>query len=168
MASQIKTERLILRPLGVADGDRVVEMLNDYSVSQWLARVPFPFSHKDLRILDDQGRSRWPDLMGIECDGVLIGGMSSGNSFGYYLTPPYWGKGLATEAGHAVLHHTFTTTDRDSLTAGYFPHNAPSKRVLDKLGFVKTGEGRQHCTAQGADLPHIEVALTRSVWEAAQ
>ncbi|WP_420863658.1 GNAT family N-acetyltransferase [Algirhabdus cladophorae] len=168
MISQIVTDRLVMRPLVAADGDRVVEMLNNYSVSQWLARVPFPFSHSDLRILDENGGSRWPGLMGISLDGTLIGGLSCGTDFGYYLTPAFWGRGLATEAGRAVLETYFQQTQANQIGAGYFPNNAPSKRVLDKLGFKYLRRGRQHCTAQGADLDHVEVELTRADWEAQQ
>lgn len=56
-------------------------------------------------------------------------------SVGYYLRPPYWGQGFATEAGRAVVTHAFGTLGARNLFAGHHPENAASGKVLEKLGF---------------------------------
>ncbi len=54
---------------------------------------------------------------------------------GFYLRPPYWGLGLATEAARAVVAHAFEVVGATTLGAGHHPENAASKRTLEKLGF---------------------------------
>jgi RimJ/RimL family protein N-acetyltransferase len=57
---------------------------------------------------------------------------------GFHLRPAYWGRGLATEAGEAVVRFGFETLDAAALFAGHHPANATSQRVLGKLGFRVT------------------------------
>ena len=56
-------------------------------------------------------------------------------SVGYYLLPAFWGQGIATEAGQAVIKYAFERLEARSLFAGHHPENATSGRVLEKLGF---------------------------------
>jgi ribosomal-protein-alanine N-acetyltransferase len=57
---------------------------------------------------------------------------------GYYLRRKFWGQGLASEAGRAVIEYAFTTLGANSLFAGHHPDNAASRAVLAKLGFKFT------------------------------
>jgi [ribosomal protein S5]-alanine N-acetyltransferase len=54
---------------------------------------------------------------------------------GYLLFPRYWGQGLATEAGGAVIEFAFANLPGVTLFAGHHPENAASRQVLEKLGF---------------------------------
>ncbi|MGJ3232430.1 MAG: GNAT family N-acetyltransferase [Oceanicaulis sp.] len=55
--------------------------------------------------------------------------------FGYRLARSAWGRGLACEAGAAVLRHGFANLAIKTVWAGVRPGNAASARVLEKLGF---------------------------------
>jgi ribosomal-protein-alanine N-acetyltransferase len=61
----------------------------------------------------------------------------------YYLARPYWGRGLATEAGRAFIEFGFGELGLTRIVAGANVTNLASHRVLQKLGFVwlRTGEG---------------------------
>jgi [ribosomal protein S5]-alanine N-acetyltransferase len=59
---------------------------------------------------------------------------------GFHLRPPFWGKGLAEEAGRAVIDFAFAKLCARGLFAGHHPANAASRRVLQKLGFRFTHE----------------------------
>ena len=59
---------------------------------------------------------------------------------GYHLRPAYWGRGLAEEAGRAILRFAFEVVGARGLFAGHHPANAASQRVLKKLGFTFTHE----------------------------
>lgn len=61
----------------------------------------------------------------------------------YYLARPYWGRGLATEAGQAFVRHGFQTLGLTRIVAGMNALNLASIRVVEKLGFtrVRSGEG---------------------------
>jgi ribosomal-protein-alanine N-acetyltransferase len=57
---------------------------------------------------------------------------------GVHLRPKFWGQGLATEAGHAVIAHGFDDLGAEALFAGHNPANHTSRKLLLKLGFVYT------------------------------
>lgn len=55
---------------------------------------------------------------------------------GFHLRPEYWGRGLAVEAGLAIIAFAFETVGAHALFAGHHPENAASRKVLEKLGFA--------------------------------
>jgi len=57
----------------------------------------------------------------------------------YRYLPAAWGRGIATEAGRAVLAHGFGALRLDPIVAVTHPENEGSKRVLQKLGFRYQG-----------------------------
>jgi ribosomal-protein-alanine N-acetyltransferase len=59
---------------------------------------------------------------------------------GFHLCPQYWGRGIAEEAGHAVIQLAFGTFGAVALFAGHHPQNQASKRVIERLGFGLVGE----------------------------
>lgn len=140
MTQSIKTQRLILRPFGVPDGDAVVAVLGQFEVTKWLARVPHPFTHDDLRLLNEDGSDRWPELMAVTLNDEVIGGISSVDHLGFWLSPNHWGRGYATEAARAVLDHAFNVRGLTNIVSGHFHGNVASANVLGKLGFKVTGE----------------------------
>jgi RimJ/RimL family protein N-acetyltransferase len=48
----------------------------------------------------------------------------------------HWGRGLATEGAHSVLHHAFETLGLASVVSFTVPQNRRSRRVMQKLGMV--------------------------------
>jgi len=54
---------------------------------------------------------------------------------GFHLLPSYWGKGIATEVGEAVINYAFNVIKADTIYTGHNPNNIGSKRVIEKLGF---------------------------------
>ena len=92
-------------------------------------------------------------------DGYLVGsvslldlqpGVPHASEIGGWMAKPYWGQGIITEAGRAVLDFGF----RDDVGmyrvfAYVFPNNAGSLRVLQKLGFKVEGQLRKHRVGQG-------------------
>ncbi len=59
---------------------------------------------------------------------------------GYGLNPDVWGQGLATEAVGALVAHLHARSDVQTVTAQTALFNRASERVLEKLGFVRTGK----------------------------
>ncbi len=59
---------------------------------------------------------------------------------GFHLRPEFWGRGLAQEAGRAVISYAFEKLRAEALFAGHDPANSASMRVLIKLGFEFTHE----------------------------
>jgi RimJ/RimL family protein N-acetyltransferase len=79
-----------------------------------------------------------------------------------WLGPPFWGRGVATEALRAVTDYAFTTLDICRLEAGVFDWNPASARVLEKAGDVLEGRFRLAVTKAGRTGDRLLYALVRS------
>ncbi len=62
---------------------------------------------------------------------------------GYWIGREFWGRGLATEALEGALVWASRRWKRRALVAGHFVDNPASGRVLEKAGFLYTGETRR-------------------------
>ena len=65
------------------------------------------------------------------------------SEIGYWLGRNFWGQGIATEAANALLDWAYRIRGDRVVSSGHFADNAASGRVLEKLGFLYTGEIRQ-------------------------
>jgi ribosomal-protein-alanine N-acetyltransferase len=59
--------------------------------------------------------------------------------FGYLFARDRWGKGYATEAGHACMRFAFEELRLARVVARVVPEHTLSRRVLEKLGFEFEG-----------------------------
>jgi RimJ/RimL family protein N-acetyltransferase len=97
---------------------------------------------------------------------ILFGGQVAGNvvSFelfgkrevGYWIGRQYWGKGVATTALAAFLHHI----QARPLYAHVAKHNRASLRVLEKCGFTILGEDRGEPDASGEQVEGYMLKLS--------
>jgi RimJ/RimL family protein N-acetyltransferase len=87
------------------------------------------------------------------------------NEFGYWIARPYWGQGLATEAGRAFIRYCFQALALETIRAGAFADNPASLRVQRKLGFETCGAGMRHSLARGGAAAHIDTVLDRRRFE---
>lgn len=58
---------------------------------------------------------------------------------GYWVAKDFLGKGLATEGCNAAIRYAFEKLDARSIYINYYADNEASRRVIEKLGFTKTG-----------------------------
>ena len=105
----------------------------------------------------------------ITVDGQLAGQVTVGNIVrgalcsawvGYWVAKPATGGGVATAAVALVVDHCFAWAGLHRLEATVRPENAPSRRVLNKLGFRDEGLFRRYLDVAGAWRDHLCVALT--------
>jgi len=61
---------------------------------------------------------------------------------GYWIAKPFWNKGLATEALKIVIDFCFNVKKMRMLYGDHFIDNPASGKVMEKCGFVPTGEER--------------------------
>jgi [ribosomal protein S5]-alanine N-acetyltransferase len=100
------------------------------------------------------GFAYWPVFVGddfVGCCGLKPRDLTAHIlELGFYFTPASWGRGYATEAGHAVIAFAWSALTAHSLFAGHHPENAGSRATLAKLGFAYTHDelypptGRMH------------------------
>ena len=70
---------------------------------------------------------------------------------GYWIAEDHWGKGLGREAATAMTDHAFEVMGHEALVASYQVGNAASQRILEGLGFRRTGEGRSFSRARNSE-----------------
>ncbi|WP_298163068.1 GNAT family protein [Brevundimonas sp.] len=168
----IRTGRLILRPARSDDLDAIHAVLSHPEAMRWWSTPP----HEDI----EQSRT-WLEAMiantaagaadfVVEYEGRVIGkaGCWKAPDVGYILHPDVWGRGLATEALSAVIDHVFATEDLKALNADVDPYNAASIRLLERLGFVRTGEAKATWHVGGQWMDSLYYGLERSRWPASQ
>lgn len=74
----------------------------------------------------------------------------------YWIGREYWGKGIATEALTVFLE---TVDARRPMRARAAKDNLSSLRVLEKCGFIVTGEARGFANARGKEIDELELEL---------
>jgi RimJ/RimL family protein N-acetyltransferase len=65
-----------------------------------------------------------------------------GTEVGWAFKRESWGRGYATEAGRALIDAAHRIPHVETIVARALPDNLASLRVLERLGFHRTGKGR--------------------------
>jgi len=159
----IETARLRLRRGTEADIPDLMAALNDWSVAQWLARPPYPYSETDARtflawsrspeepappkayVVADRSSNRLLGVAGLEPQQAFA-------ELGYWLSRAAQGHGYMREAVAGLLREdiprlpgsptVYATTD---------PENHRSQAILLSSGFRRISvEARAQPTRRGA------------------
>ena len=86
---------------------------------------------------------------------------------GWRLKRSAWGKGYASEAARAWLRFGFETIGLDEIVAFTIPANAPSRKVMERIGMQRNREGDFLHPSLPADhpvAPHVLYRLAASDW----
>lgn len=86
---------------------------------------------------------------------------------GWRLDRAQWGRGLATEAAHAVVRWAFGPLGLEALVAFTYVHNMPSRRVMEKLRMTREPDlDFEHPRLpEGHPLrPHVFYRLTKAAF----
>ena len=151
MIPTITTDRLILRGWSEADLDPLARMYADERVVRYLGNpqtatrdetwrsIAMMLGHWDLRgygpwALEERGTGAF-----VGRSGLYNPQGWPGLEAGWVLSPDHWGKGYATEAGHASIRWAFDELRADHVISLIHPKNAASIRVAERVG--ETYEG---------------------------
>lgn len=176
--ARIETDRLILRALRPDDAIPIAQSINDYDIARMLTRAPYPYGLSDAedffeayaaadptfdRMFVIEHRAFGPmGVLGFSEQSTTWSksGCALSPELGYWLGRTFWGRGFATEAVQAALAWARDDWGLRFVAAGHFTDNPASARVLDKAGFLYTGEVQQRFS-----LARGEAAPTRMmVW----
>ena len=161
----METDRIILRPWCEADAPALFKYASDPEVGPRAGWPPHKNVEESLEIIRTlfHNDSTWAIV--LKETGEAVGAMGYGPSCdcnlparegepltGYWVGRPYWNQGICTEALRLMIDHIRRTTDIPSLISGHFIDNPASGRVMEKCGFVPTGE-RCVDPEQGRDTP---------------
>lgn len=94
--------------------------------------------------------------------GMVRRGVAQTCTLGYWMGAPWASKGLMSDAVDAVCKHAFTHLHLRRIEAACLPHNAPSRRVLEKNGFRLEGMAREYLCIAGVWADHVTYARLAS------
>ena len=165
---EIRTQRLILRPLRPEDAPALVAGLGDWEVIRWLTTPPWPYGLADAEefIASPAAAEARAILFDEICIGVIgLHGARNGDEpdLGYWLNRRFHGQGYMSEAAHAVVAGHFAANEVP-IHSSHFRDNPASARVLAKLGFRNTEVVRQPSRPLGCEVEVQLMALTKENW----
>jgi RimJ/RimL family protein N-acetyltransferase len=152
----LETERLLLRPLALADARHFTALFeDDWDAVKQTGRMPYPPAKAAMRrwIAGHLGPGNHAFLFSRKEDRCVLGGGGFGGTshvaeLGYSLGRAYWGRGYATEAVRALLDYA-RLLGLHELEAYSFVENPASARVLEKAGFTDAGVMIRRYPARG-------------------
>jgi len=169
----LETKRLALRAPRLANAKKLAALANDRRIAENTARIPHPYKVADAEsFIGGASKSGEVAFLVTLRDGAIIGACGimfhydASPELGYWLGVPYWGKGYATEALHALIDYAFTDLEHEVLTAGSRVTNPTSRRVLEKCGFQWTGVGLYRINSIKSSAPIDRFRLERGIWMA--
>ncbi len=166
---ELKTERLILRPMRMSDAKDLYAYARDPEVSRhvlWSAHTSVFQSRAFLRSAIRQYRRGEPGSFAIvlQASGRMIGTVGfmwvdreyKSAEVGYSLGRAYWNQGLMTEALRAVVAFGFDQLGLNRIEAQHETDNPASGRVMAHVGMQYEGTLRQRLKNKGK---FVDVAL---------
>ena len=81
---------------------------------------------------------------------------------GYFILREFHGRGYMTEAGKRVVDFAFAEAGVHKIKTGCLKENRASERVMQKLGFRKEGELREHQYHEGVWKDRVVYGLLRA------
>jgi RimJ/RimL family protein N-acetyltransferase len=157
------TERIRARRPEADDEPSYGALFAAPGVARWLRPPPLqPFALDDAALAIDADAAKWdrdgfgPCVLESRAGEFLgRGGLARATVEGmrvveiaWALLPEHWGTGLATESAVGAIGWA-RTLGLDEVVAFTLPHNAASRRVMEKAGLVYDREVRH------AGLPHV-------------
>lgn len=179
-ALPIETERLILRRYQGRDVRDIVEFSR--KADFWLARSldwkPNSASVRAYfqaqRDLQPESLSGWMNLvMELKSEGKVIGCVGIGvtnkeqgqASIGWMMGLQYQGRGLATEAAHALVDFGFSAMGLHRIFARTGKANTRSWRLMERLGMRREAHFRQSHQVRGEWDDEFVYAILAHEWK---
>ena len=157
----IASNRLLLRPWQDDDAPLLYRYASDPDVGPRAGWAPHQSVEESLHIIQTVFRNPTTWAIIRKEDDLLVGAIGYGPScdchlparegeptVGYWIAKPFWNQGLCTEALQLLIAHLrqqnenneVSTPTFPSLISGHFIDNPASGRVMEKCGFLPTGD----------------------------
>jgi ribosomal-protein-alanine N-acetyltransferase len=99
--------------------------------------------------------ARSETLLGGLTLGLVRRGVAQACTLGYWMGQRHAGKGHMTEAVRGALNFAFSELALHRVEAACLPHNEPSRRLLERVGFRREGEARGYLRINGVWADHL-------------
>lgn len=189
---ELHTSRLVLRPLGddIGDAKALWPYVSDPNIPRFMTWDAHRSIDETQSFVDamKQSNAGWRGEAGgqnivwaICYKGAPVGVIGLHDitkimrawrmdraELGYWLGPPFQNLGLITEAAKEVLRFGYQSLGLHKIIVGCIVDNAPSRRVIEKLGFRLLGEQRDHMFRFGRWWNHCSYELCVDEWQELQ
>lgn len=151
---EIKTERLLLRPISIGDAGDLWRYMSDPLISEKMSWAPHSninetvsFIQNCIASLNKQTAIHFVVIYDNRIIGLfsLISIIRAHRSLiydkaeiAYWVGTEHSGNGFMTEAGKAVLRYGFDSFKLNKIIVGHHHGNEASKRLIKRLGFSYT------------------------------
>jgi RimJ/RimL family protein N-acetyltransferase len=172
MIEPIRTERLLLRPLRAPDAGPMAFWAGRREVAE-MTPLPHPYppgaaaafieragKGGETHLAIDGSPSEAPVFLGVV--GLRGRPGDAVRRLGFWLGPPVWGYGYATEAAEGLLGAAFREPSLQAVETTVYDDNPASRRVLEKLGFEAVGAHSALNFARGEMVPETVMRLERA------
>ena len=177
---QITTDRLLLRDFSAADWAETLVYQRDPRYLRfypWTDRTEAEvkdFIQDFIDQQDERPRRKFQLAIVLPESGRLIGNCGIRRKqhndweadIGFELSPEFWGRGLATEAGNALVEFGFSELKLHRISSWCIADNAASSRVLEKLGMRLEGRLRHNEYFKGRWWDTLLYGLLAEEWRA--
>lgn len=149
----IESSKILLRPWQDSDAEALYKYASDPDVGDRAGWPPHQSVEESMEIIRTvfQNDTTWAIVlketneaigaMGYMPDCPLNLPARPGEPLvGYWVGKPYWNQGICTEALQLMLDYIRKETSYTSLISSHFIDNPASGRVMEKCGFLPTGE----------------------------
>ena len=173
----IETRRLVLRAPTVADAPAVADLADNPRVAETLVGMPHPYNVDDAlewiaEAAPPDGQKHLICLKGTAAAPVPVGAASLDfrrgarlPTLGCWLGERFWGRGLATEALHAVIDYAFLHQGHERLSFTCRVTNMAGRRVIEKCGFQFAAQELSPSTFYNAVIPVDRFQIDRRTWD---
>ncbi len=148
----VEAPSLRLRPPVIEDARAIADLADDHDVARWTADLPHPLDEAGAVAMIErmaEGRAlerEWGFVLERRRDSDLVG--AAGFKFKgedaeirYWIGSRHQRMGYALETVRGLTRLLFAHFDPPRILAEVMAENAASERVLERAGFVRTGQG---------------------------
>ncbi|HZX75130.1 MAG TPA: GNAT family N-acetyltransferase [Cyclobacteriaceae bacterium] len=174
---KLETNRLILMEPNPSYAEKVLAYFerNRHYFEPWMPALPpdfysikkqEEFLKEDLELIQHGSQRRFfifkkedaEHIIGDFLFSNIIHGPLQSCFLGYKISQSESNKGYTTEALEAGINFMFEKLRLHRIEANIIPRNAPSIRVIEKLGFVKEGFSKEYLKINGKWEDHYRFA----------
>jgi RimJ/RimL family protein N-acetyltransferase len=143
----LETARLVLRPVALDDAGQLQALFPQWEIVRLLSNeIPWPYPPdgaltylRDVALPAIAAGTLWMWTIRLKSDvdrviGAIDLKVSPDENRGFWIAPPWQGRGLMTEAAGAVTDFWFDVLAQPVLRAPKASANVPSRRISEKQG----------------------------------
>ncbi|MBD8038567.1 GNAT family N-acetyltransferase [Solibacillus sp. A46] len=173
--SELKSERLFLRPISLEDAEDMYEYMADEETVKFLFEP-----HKELtqtkKMIDNYFLKEplGKYALVLKESNKMIGAIefrvhewNKSGELGFTMNRNFWGKGYMNEAGNLILNLAFNTLGLERVFSESDTRNAASSKLMSRLGMTHEGTMRKNHMIRGTLVDSVYYSILKEEYQQA-